>query len=46
MWGAVSTLYWRDSRIQANALIRERWLAEIDTESWLHGGPDLLDTLR
>jgi hypothetical protein len=46
MWGAGSTLYWGDSRIQANALIRERWLAEIGTESWLHGGPDLFDTLR
>jgi hypothetical protein len=35
----------RDFRIQANALVRERWLAQIRSDAWLHGGPDLFDTL-
>jgi hypothetical protein len=29
--------YWGDSRTQANAHIKERWLNEIDTAFWLHG---------
>jgi hypothetical protein len=46
MWGAGSALYWGDSRVEANALIRERWLAETGTDSWLHGGPQLFDALE
>ena len=45
MWGGGSSRYWGDSRIEANALVRERWLAQIRDGSWLHGGPGLFDTL-
>ena len=45
MRGDGSSLYWGDSRIQANALLRERWLAEIQSDAWLHGSPDLFDPL-
>ena len=37
--------YWADSRVQANDLIKERWLAELDQDSWLMGAPDLFDSL-
>ncbi len=37
--------YWGDARVQANPKIQEKWLAEINTDFWLHGVPDLFDTL-
>ena len=46
MWGAGSALYWGDSRIEANALLHERWLAEIRSASWLHGSPNLFEALE
>lgn len=45
MWGDGSSLFWGDSRIEANSLIHDRWLTEIRSDAWLHGGPDLFDTL-
>ena len=39
MWAApYAHGYWGDSRIQANDVIRSRWLAEIGKPAWLHGG--------
>ena len=45
MWGSGANGYWGDSRVEANALVQGRWLAEIRKELWLHGGPDLFSLL-
>ena len=46
MWGEpYQNGYWGDSRVQANDLIKEHWLAELDQNFWLMGGPDLLASL-
>lgn len=37
--------YWGDSRVQANATIRNLWLNEINTSYWLKGSPSLFATL-
>lgn len=37
--------YWGDSRVQANDEIRQRWLAEIESDFWLNASPDLFDIL-
>jgi hypothetical protein len=44
MWGEGAG-YWGDSRIETNALVRERWRAEIADGFWLHGGKGLFVTL-
>ena len=46
MWGPDGgNGYWGDTRVQVNATIRERWLAEIGTTFWLHGASNLFETL-
>jgi len=47
MWqaGGVEGIYWGDSRIQTNEVIKARWLEEISTDFWLHGSPKLFATL-
>ena len=46
MWAAPYTDgYWGDSRVQANSLIQERWLAEISQDKWLHVSPTLFNQL-
>lgn len=37
--------YRGDSRVQANAYLKERWLNEIDTAFWLHGSDQLFASL-
>jgi hypothetical protein len=37
--------YWGDSRIQANEVIKERWLEEISVDFWAHGSPELFGLL-
>jgi hypothetical protein len=40
MWGApYANGYWGDSRVEANPLISERWLAEIRAADWVQMGP-------
>jgi hypothetical protein len=36
---------WGDSRVQANPVILERWLTEIQTDRWLSASPELFDLL-
>lgn len=36
---------WGDSRVQANPIILERWLAEMEDGFWLHASPTLFETL-
>ena len=37
MWGPpYKDGYWGDSRIEANATIRKKWLAEIRKPVWIH----------
>jgi hypothetical protein len=47
MWqdGGSEGLYWGDSRVEANEVIRARWLAEVSTDRWLHGSPELFGVL-
>ncbi len=45
LWASGAQGYWGDSRIEANALVRRRWLEEIGTPRWLHGGPGLFGAL-
>ncbi|MBB6093505.1 chitodextrinase [Povalibacter uvarum] len=37
--------YWGDSRVQAQALIRTNWLAQINANGWLAGTPSLFAAL-
>jgi len=37
--------YWGDSRVQANEVIQERWLAEVNQPFWLNASPDLFEIL-
>lgn len=37
--------YWGDSRVQANATVKQKWLDEITTSFWLHGSSTLFTTL-
>lgn len=42
MWGPpYAQGYWGDSRIHASAPIEQRWLAQLKSPLWLHGGPTL-----
>jgi hypothetical protein len=46
MWSApYHNGYWGDSRIQANGEIKERWLAEIESDFWLNAGENLFQKL-
>ncbi|NDJ75939.1 MAG: endo-1,3-beta-xylanase, partial [Chloroflexi bacterium] len=36
---------WGDTRVQANDTLLARWLAEIQTDTWLQAAPDLFATL-
>lgn len=36
---------WGDSRVQANALVLEKWRTELERAKWLHGTPLLFDQL-
>jgi hypothetical protein len=46
MWDpSNSDLYWGDSRVQANPIIKERWLNEISNPFWLHGSEQLFTIL-
>jgi beta-glucanase (GH16 family) len=44
MWANAED-HWGDSRVQANAEIKAKWLDEIGGESWLHGSPELFGQL-
>lgn len=47
MWGSpYSNGYWGDSRVQANATLRQRWLTELDREIWIFGGESLFADLN
>ena len=47
MWGTpYASGYWGDSRIQANPTLEKFWLAEVSKPKWLHGGPQLFETLN
>lgn len=38
LWGPSGNQgYWGDTRVEADAMLRERWLAEIKTPFWVHG---------
>jgi hypothetical protein len=46
LWGPpYKNGYWGDSRVQANATIRNLWLNEINTRFWLKGSASLFATL-
>jgi hypothetical protein len=46
MWAApYRNGYWGDSRVQANEVIKRRWLAEIEGDYWLNATPDLFALL-
>ncbi len=45
-WGPpYSEGYWGDSRVQANTIIRSRWLEEVTSSRWLNASPDLFEIL-
>jgi len=46
MWEPGVQGYWGDSRVQVNAVIKERWLAEIGSDFWLHGSQKLFEILQ
>ena len=46
MWEPGVQGYWGDSRLQVNTSIREHWLAEIDSDFWLHGSLKLFRILQ
>ena len=46
MWGPpYQEGYWGDTRVQANPLIKERWMAEISRGCWLNGSGRLFNQL-
>ncbi len=46
MWGPpYGSGYWGDSRVQANALIQARWVAETGQSNWLSGDVDIFELL-
>lgn len=46
MWGEpYPNGYWGDSRVQINEFIKERWIQELNKETWLMASPELFSTL-
>lgn len=46
MWGPPYRQgYWGDSRVQANPVIKARWLETVTAPGWLHASPTLFDAL-
>lgn len=37
--------YWGDGRVEANDLISNKWVEELNKDKWLHGGADLFPML-
>jgi len=37
--------YWGDTRVETNAVIRDRWLAEVNTSFWLQGSANIGDEI-
>ena len=46
MWEPGVQGYWGDSRVQVNEVIKERWLAEIGSDFWLHASQKLFEILQ
>lgn len=47
MWGPPYRQgYWGDSRVQANPVIKARWLETVTAPGWLHASPSLFQTLE
>lgn len=38
--------YWGDSRVEVNATIRQKWITETNSSSWLHGSDQLFSILE
>jgi hypothetical protein len=46
MWGPpYKEGYWGDTRVEANPVIKNKWLETIGKENWLHGSPGLFQDL-
>ncbi|OJJ20261.1 hypothetical protein BKI52_17495 [marine bacterium AO1-C] len=37
--------YWGDTRVETNAVIRDRWLTEVNTSFWLQGSTNISDEI-
>ncbi len=47
MWGApYKEGYWGDSRVEANEIIKNKWLEVISKEDWLNASPELFQQLN